>query len=730
MDDYIKFLIEETKREKAIKYNTGIGDKSSKLVIEPDSFMDKEERTIKNVEHQSSLKEENNINYSSKNIEKESVIINSNIYTEDKNNHSLITFDTVYSDKEENNLTIEENTINKEQVQIGQVSNTIAKTESDISIRGLQIEKEENNISSSFSPENKTSINVNPNYEEINKIGKVLESSSLTGAVDYIADSFGKPYLSISNFAFFNWRNFEENMSKMYDKIKYYPEESTASMISSYANLGTNISEADLVGVASSLINIASFTFGGKKNRANKGRYDLLLNPKFDNLDKEKTQKEIEDNNARLTYNDAKQPVQKVVLPTGEDINEYIEYRKEVEGYKKIIQDHLSEDSLEKEIPFYFEASKKDKNISDSSIVNTDISKKREDIKDEKIKSLYDAEKEEKEKEIGTSSGVEIDSEIKKAEEDIKFDEKNLLYDAEKNKKEISTSSGAEIDSEINKITKELESSKDALIYNFEKKGQELTEIKEKEFKRLSEEVNSIGYIYVSPVNIDSIQNGAKFIRIPLQSNLINNGENFRADYNTTDFLGRIGSVQQYVRTGSQSLSLETYYHVDSQSKGVGYTMEDLQRIEMMYKSLVFPRIKQVDREEYSFYTRPPIINIEIGNLSLDKTPLGYNSEAVINNTSKVINNFFTRVNYSDDTNHEVNLRDFIVTDLNIEKDYEKTPYYLEESSFTINNQVSKLYSPKDLMGFKILLTVTEIDPNYFGVLPSFDDYAKFATRA
>ena len=60
------------------------------------------------------------------------------------------------------------------------------------------------------------------------------------------------------------------------------------------------------------------------------------------------------------------------------------------------------------------------------------------------------------------------------------------------------------------------------------------------------------------------------------------------------------------------------------------------------------------------------------------------------------------------------------------EKDYEKTPFYLE-SKKSESGEIT-VSSPKDLMGFDVKLTITEIDPNYFGVLPSFNDYASFGT--
>ena len=248
--------------------------------------------------------------------------------------------------------------------------------------------------------------------------------------------------------------------------------------------------------------------------------------------------------------------------------------------------------------------------------------------------------------------------------------------------------------------------------------------------RRKSEERKALGHIYVSPVNIDVIGKNAPFLKIPLQTNLSVASNEIKAAYNATDFLNRIGSVQQYVRTESQTFSLETEYHMTSDNEE-GYSMSDLQRIEKMYQSLVFPKIRNITLEadnKYSFYSRPPIINIAIGDFG-DSSKISVPSNNQLASTSSnanVINNFFTYIKYQKET-PTVYFKDFVVTSVSIEKDYKETPFYMAKKTNYVNGKVVEDYVPYDLLGFSVKLEIIEIDPNYFGVSPTFDDYAKFA---
>ena len=211
---------------------------------------------------------------------------------------------------------------------------------------------------------------------------------------------------------------------------------------------------------------------------------------------------------------------------------------------------------------------------------------------------------------------------------------------------------------------------------------------------------------------------------------MISRDDSRKANYTTSSFLSRIGSVKQYTGTESVSYSVETKYFVTSYpNDDGGYTMRNLQRIESLYKSLVYPsyvdKKSEVpeDKMNESYYTRPPIINIVIGTSSDNKTyPYIDNTEPSTTGAydiSSVVNNFFTNVRTDKDGDTKISFKDFIVTEVVVEKDYEKTPYYLTKEN----------KNPKDLMGFTVRLTITEIDPNYLGILPTFEDYANFGLR-
>jgi hypothetical protein len=585
-------------------------------------------------------------------------------------------------------------------------------------------DKIEKNIGSYNTRIEKTSTEIDFDNTLIEKDGKPLESYSLTGVLDDISESLDSPRLSISNFGFFNWKRFEEKMNSLWDKVNYYPPISATEMLSEYADLGTNINEVDLLGTASSIINIASFEIGARRRKINKGRYDLRPKSEFSNFSKEKIQESIEDDYLDDAYESPKD-----IDPDAPDAPKVkFDYEDLVYAKDSIEYTNLKEQS---EIIPSEEIEEKFSGEQDERSVSSEQIKGFEEEQDERSVSSDQLDNFNKEQDERSVSSEQLEGFNREQEERSISSDQLDNFNKEQDERSISSD-------QVDGFEEEKEEISADIVYDFKKFDTEKNDIviykdinKNFDVRRITEEINSIGYIYVSPVNDDAIAS-SKFIRIPLQNNLVNNGETLKAEYNTIDFLGRVGSVKQYVRTSNQTYSLETHYHVDSENES-GYTMQDLQKIEMIYKSLLFPKEKQVDDKTYSFYTRPPIINIEIGNLSTNKNPTLFSDNLNIvnkkNNNKDVINNFFTRIKYSDENNFTVEFKDFIVTDINIEKDYEKTPFFLEKASNEINGEVKDVYLPRDLMGFKVSIEITEIDPNYFGILPSFDDYASFAIR-
>ena len=141
------------------------------------------------------------------------------------------------------------------------------------------------------------------------------------------------------------------------------------------------------------------------------------------------------------------------------------------------------------------------------------------------------------------------------------------------------------------------------------------SEINEKEERELP----IVGNIYVTPP-LSGITTTNPFI-IPLQNNLKFQAASRAATYNALQFFGRIGDVKQYSRTDSlQAIQLTTEYFVEKDDEnGSGYSLRDLQNIEMKYRSLVLPgettaKYINASANSFQYFTRPPLINIVLGD--------------------------------------------------------------------------------------------------------------------
>lgn len=223
---------------------------------------------------------------------------------------------------------------------------------------------------------------------------------------------------------------------------------------------------------------------------------------------------------------------------------------------------------------------------------------------------------------------------------------------------------------------------------------------------------------------------------IPLQNNLQFENISRAAAYTAISFFGRIGDVQQYSKTGSLDLiNLTTKYFVEDEADG-NFTMAKLQDIEMMYRSLVLPievsaNYLNDDTEDstYYYFTRPPLINIVLSpdrDEAEGKVPT-LNSYDI--GSKGVYKNLFTEVvsvydpgayNSVDERGnrtksgaytHEIFYKNFVVTNVSIDKNDNDYNYYVKDEKFY------------DKMGFTVTLTILEIDENYLNSLPSFNNY-------
>lgn len=223
---------------------------------------------------------------------------------------------------------------------------------------------------------------------------------------------------------------------------------------------------------------------------------------------------------------------------------------------------------------------------------------------------------------------------------------------------------------------------------------------------------------------------------IPLQNNLQFESISRAAAYTAISFFGRIGDVQQYSKTGSLDLiNLTTKYFVEDETDG-NFTMAKLQDIEMMYRSLVLPievsaNYLNDDTEDstYYYFTRPPLINIV---LSPDRDEVEGKVPTLSSydvGSKGVYKNLFTEVVSVYDPNsgaveygpdgrrasggytHEIFYKNFVVTNVSIDKNDNDYNYYVKDEKFY------------DKMGFTVTLTILEIDENYLNSLPSFNNY-------
>lgn len=248
---------------------------------------------------------------------------------------------------------------------------------------------------------------------------------------------------------------------------------------------------------------------------------------------------------------------------------------------------------------------------------------------------------------------------------------------------------------------------------------------------------NSIGKIYVMPPyqelkdsNSTEDYGGNIPFSIPLQNNLSFEQISRAATWNAIQFFGRIGDVQQYSKTGNlEAINLTTKYFVETDgSDNSVFTMSRLQDIEMMYRSLVLPASVSAnylydESNGYYYFTRPPIINVVLGNPGfIDNGNVNLEDSEYIEHAELPYHNLFTDIYTTRSDNGELNnqiyYKNFVVTNVTIDKNLNDYNYYIGEKE---NGREERHYY--DTTGFTVILTLLEIDENYLGSLPSFNNY-------
>lgn len=248
--------------------------------------------------------------------------------------------------------------------------------------------------------------------------------------------------------------------------------------------------------------------------------------------------------------------------------------------------------------------------------------------------------------------------------------------------------------------------------------------------RRLSEksEYQKVGAIYVWPIvgNNSSIE--PKWI--PFQFNPIISEAAVSARYQSTQVLSRIGNLQSYLGTDSLTLTMEVKYFPTSNKNTdtveyvepgwlSAFDMPTVQLIEMGYRALKLPIIDGTSGTAGYKYYKPPLVKIVMGDWRKGK--IAYHSEEPGDEAvSNLLSYPYTVVedHFEGDPHDPKGLRKFktfIVTSVNVIKDFENSPYYIDKDG-----------NVRDVMGYTVNLTMTEVSRSYANTVPNFKDYYDF----
>lgn len=251
--------------------------------------------------------------------------------------------------------------------------------------------------------------------------------------------------------------------------------------------------------------------------------------------------------------------------------------------------------------------------------------------------------------------------------------------------------------------------------------GQELSYDEVVSRLNIKEQSSNLGSIHVYPVNPNDEGGISSKYVIPFEFNAKVTQSGVSAKYDASSLLSRIGDIQSYIKTDTESITITTRYHVLSEEKLLsnqypeamkgdrnrtgswmeGYTLANVQKIEMAYRGLVYP---QTSKEVGSFF-RPPLIKVVYGN-----------SKKVLDGQSvdgaTPFNNLLTYP-YRLGAETKIYHKSYIVSKVDIKKDWDMMPLILNDENDGII----------DLQGFDVTLQLLEVDPMYIGILPSFEDF-------
>ncbi len=195
-------------------------------------------------------------------------------------------------------------------------------------------------------------------------------------------------------------------------------------------------------------------------------------------------------------------------------------------------------------------------------------------------------------------------------------------------------------------------------------------------------------------------------------------------------FLSRIGDVQNFTGVSPLTINITTEYKVLSTSTTSDddpdywmnfYTQENIDKIEMAYRSLILPDFILANSQ--ITYIRPPAVKIIFGdekklnlqesnsNLDYNKGQFEFSYPAYPSNVSNLYSS--NKLIQSQNTNPLRFHKLFVATGININKDIAQEIIHTKDG---INR----------FTGFSIDLTLVEVTENYMDLLPDYKVYYEF----
>ena len=233
-----------------------------------------------------------------------------------------------------------------------------------------------------------------------------------------------------------------------------------------------------------------------------------------------------------------------------------------------------------------------------------------------------------------------------------------------------------------------------------------------------------IGCLYIWPLD----KNVAEPKVIPFEFNPIIAEGDVAARYQSQAILSRIGELQSYTGTSSLTVTLSTTYYAlgemnnEPNPDSYGnppqldhldyFNLENLQKIELAYRSLTLPFFYQDSSIDSGYkYIRPPLVKVIMGDYLQAESENNIYSNLLLY-PYDVIGERFSNIGEHKFRRYKT----FICTSARIGRP-EEFPYYMTQMKGIV-----------DTMGYTVDLSLTEVSPSYIQALPSFKDFYDAAT--